>query len=69
MMITTLTSREFDQDTNRAKKAASVGPMFITDRGVTAHVLLTFGDYNRLAGEKGTIADVLFCPEAADIEF
>ena len=30
MAITTLSSREFNQDTSRAKKAASEGPVFIT---------------------------------------
>jgi hypothetical protein len=33
MPITTLTSREFNQDASRAKKAAQQGPVFITDRG------------------------------------
>lgn len=38
-MITTLSSREFNQDTSRAKKAALIGPVFITDRGKPAHVI------------------------------
>jgi antitoxin (DNA-binding transcriptional repressor) of toxin-antitoxin stability system len=33
MAATTLTSREFNQDTSGAKKAARRGPVFITDRG------------------------------------
>ena len=33
MPITTLTSREFNQDTSRAKKAARSGPVVNTDRG------------------------------------
>ena len=40
MIITTLTSREFNQDTARAKKAAEKGPVFITDHGQPTHVLL-----------------------------
>ena len=32
MPITTLSSREFNQDSSRAKKAANDGPVFITDR-------------------------------------
>jgi hypothetical protein len=36
-MATTLSSREFNQDTGRAKKAAENGPVFITDRGRPAH--------------------------------
>lgn len=38
-MATHMTSREFNQDTSRAKKAAEHGPVFITDRGRTAHVI------------------------------
>jgi hypothetical protein len=34
MTITTLSSREFNQDTGRAKKLAGNGPVFITDRGI-----------------------------------
>ena len=49
MMTVTMSSREFNQDTSRAKKAASKGPVFITDRGRPAHVLLTIEDYRRLA--------------------
>ena len=32
MSITKLSSREFNQDTSRAKRAAKKGPVFITDR-------------------------------------
>ena len=54
MTITTISSREFNQDTSRAKKAASEGPVFITDRGKPAHVLLSIEDYQRImaAAEK-----------------
>lgn len=39
--ITTVSSREFNQDVSGAKRAASKGPVVITDRGRPAHVLLT----------------------------
>ena len=39
MTVTTVSSREFNQDTGRAKIAARSGPVFITDRGRPAHVL------------------------------
>lgn len=42
MTITTLSSRELNQDVTRAKKAAKNGPVFITDRGKPAHVLPEF---------------------------
>lgn len=54
MAITTLSSREFNQDVGRAKKAAKNGPVFITDRGRPAHVLLSIEDYRRLRGERKT---------------
>ena len=50
MTIATLTSREFNQDTARAKKAAAKGPVVITDRGAPAHVLLTYDPYLALTG-------------------
>jgi prevent-host-death family protein len=69
MPITTLSSREFNQDTSRAKKAASEGPVFITDRGKPAHVLLSIEDYQRIIGGHRKIADALAMPGLADIEF
>jgi len=69
MTITTLSSREFNQDTSRAKKAASEGPVFITDRGRPAHVLLSIEDYQRITGGGRKIADALATPGLADIEF
>lgn len=69
MTITTLSSRELNQDVSRAKKAAQSGPVFITDRGRPAHVLLSFEDYQRLTRQRRSIADALAMPGAADIEF
>jgi prevent-host-death family protein len=69
MTITTLSSREFNQDTSRAKKAASEGPVFITDRGKPAHVLLSIEEYQRITGGHRKIADALAMPDLADIEF
>ena len=68
MKVTTLTSREFNQDTSGAKKAARQGPVFITDRGRPAHVLLTIEDYQRLTGENLSLAEALAQP-GADLEF
>ncbi len=67
MTVTTLTSREFNQDTSRAKKAADTGPVFITDRGRPAHVLLSIEEYRRLAGNGRSIVDALAMDE--DVEF
>lgn len=69
MAITTLSSRAFNQDTSGAKKAARSGPVFITDRGRPAHVLLTIEDYQKIAGGQPGIVDLLAMPGAADISF
>lgn len=69
MVITTLSSRELNQDVTRAKRAAEGGPVFITDRGKPAHVLLSFEDYQRLTRQRRNIADALAMPGVADIEF
>ena len=68
MAITTLSSRQFNQDAGKAKKAAKEGPVFITDRGRPAHVLLTFADYRKLTGERARIADLLAMPGCEDVE-
>ena len=65
-----LTSREFNQDTGRAKKAAQDGPVYITDRGRPSHVLLTFADYQRLAANRPSIIELLSQPPGIeDVEF
>ena len=69
MTILTLSSREFNQDTSRAKKAASEGPVFITDRGKLAHVLLSIEEYQRITGKRRSIVDALSMRGLADIEF
>jgi prevent-host-death family protein len=69
MAITTISSREFNQDTGRAKKAAAKGPVFITDRGLPAHVLLSIEEYRKLTGKRQNMMDLLAMPEAESIEF
>lgn len=69
MTITTISSRELNQDVTRAKKAAKSGPVIITDRGKPAHVLLSIEEYQRLTKQRRNIADSLAMPGAADIEF
>ena len=68
MIITTLTSREFNQHASDAKKAAKKGPVFITDRGRPAHVLLSIEEYRKLTGGREKIADLLAMPGAEEIE-
>ena len=67
--MTTLTSREFNQDAGRAKRAAQDGPVFITDRGKPAHVLLSIDEYRKLVPTRHNLAEALACPEAENIDF
>lgn len=69
MSITTLSSRQFNQDTSGAKKAAEHGPVFITDRGKPAHVLLTIDEYQTLTRTRQTVSELLAMPDADDIDF
>ena len=69
MKVTTVSSRQFNQDTSAAKRAAGEGPVFITDRGRPAHVLLSIEEYRKLTGQGASIGDMLAMPETADIEF
>ena len=69
MTVTTLSSREFNQDVSRAKRAADEGPVIITDRGQPAYVLLRHDAYRRLKGDGPTIVDMLADPNSADIDF
>jgi Antitoxin Phd_YefM, type II toxin-antitoxin system len=69
MSITTVSSREFNQDVSKAKRAAFNGPVFITDRGHPAHVLLTIEEYQKIIGRKESIVELLAMPDDADIDF
>jgi hypothetical protein len=68
LSITTLSRREFNQDTSRGQKAASHGPVFITDRGRPAHVLLSIEEYPRLVGKPRNIVEALSMAGLSDIE-
>jgi hypothetical protein len=59
MTITTLTSREFNQDVARAKRAAADGPVFVTDRGRPSLVLVTYEQWLQLSGASTSIAEAL----------
>jgi prevent-host-death family protein len=68
MTFTTLSSREFNQSASEAKKAANKGPVFITDRGRPAHVLMSMAHYQSLTGSSQKIADLLAMPGVQDFD-
>ncbi|MBL8342650.1 MAG: type II toxin-antitoxin system Phd/YefM family antitoxin [Rubrivivax sp.] len=69
MAVTTISSREFNQDTSGAKKAAKMGPVFITDRGKPAHVLLSIEHYEDLVAPSANLVDLLALPNGSAIRF
>ena len=69
MGIVTISSREFNQHTSEAKKAADKGPVFITDRGRPAHVLLNIEEYRKLTGKGKSLAEALAQPGGPEYDF
>ena len=69
MTITRLSSRDFNQDVSRAKRAADEGPVIITDRGEPAYVLLRHDAYRRLLSDGPSIRKLLDLPGVEDIDF
>ena len=69
MAITTMSSREFNQDTSRAKKATEKGPVIITDRGRPAHVLLSFGEYQAILTQKKSLGELIAMDGADLVDF
>jgi prevent-host-death family protein len=69
-IVTAMTSKEFNQDTAKAKRAAENGPVFVTTRGRSSHVLLSIDEYQRLKSGRRSLLDALADdrPEA-DFEF
>lgn len=65
-MTTTVTAREFNHDVSRAKRAADVGPVVITDRGEPAYVLLSIAEYRALRTPRSLLS-ILQADD--DIEF
>ena len=69
MAVTRITSREFNQNVSRAKHAADLGPVIITDRGEPAYVLLRHDMYRRMNRREPGILELLDLPGMEEIEF
>ena len=70
MPVTTqLSSQQFEEDVDGAKEAAEREPVYITDHGRPAHVLLNFAAYRRLV-EPSSVVELLGRPDGIeDVEF
>ena len=64
-----MSSREFNQDASGAKKAAANGPVFITDRGRPAHVLLSIEEYQKLSNSGMTLLEAVSQAGGAEVDF
>lgn len=64
-----MTSREFNQQVSRAKRAAKDGPIIVTDRGKPSLVVMTHEEYVRITGKEKNILEMLAMPGMEDIEF
>lgn len=69
MAITTLSSREFNQNRSSVKRAAERGPVIVTDRGKPCLVVMNFEDYQRMSEKRGTLLERLYMPGVAEIDF
>ncbi len=67
-MSTTITSREFHQDSAKLKRAIEKGPVIVTDRGKPSLVVLTYAAYEQLQPKRISLAEALYMPGAEDIE-
>jgi prevent-host-death family protein len=66
--MATITSRELNRDVSAAKRAASEGPVTITDHGRPTHVLMTAEEYSRITGSKEKFGRRLLMPGYEDID-
>jgi len=68
-MQMTVSSREFNHDVGRIKKASNEGPVFITDRGKPSHVLLSIDEYRKLTALNHKISELLSIPAGEYFDF
>jgi prevent-host-death family protein len=67
--ITTVTSRQFNQDTATAKRAAKRAPVVITTRGRPTHVLMSIEEFRRLETRPKSLREALMHPEGDEFDF
>jgi prevent-host-death family protein len=65
--VSTVTSRDFNQDVSAAKRSAATEPVIITDRGKPSHVLLSIEQYHRLVADQRSIVDWLSADDDVEL--
>ena len=64
----TFSSRDFQREPGRIKRAAVDGPVIITERGRPIIAVMPFTEYERLKAPPGNILDALDMDEIGDID-
>lgn len=64
----TFSSRDFNREPGRIKRAAINGPVVITERGRSIIAVMPFAEYERVKAPPGNILDALDMDEVGDIE-
>jgi PHD/YefM family antitoxin component YafN of YafNO toxin-antitoxin module len=68
--MTVITTREFAKDHQKAREAATRGPVFITEDGKATHVILSIDDFIRLhPSVENSLADRVSMDVDDDIDF
>ncbi len=67
--MSVMSMREHGQNSSGAVRAASKGPVFLTNRGRTTHVLMSIKDYEKLTGKPLSIVEMLRQPGGPEYDF
>jgi len=68
MTVTTLSSREFNQDTQRREEGGSAGAGVHHRSRRAAHVLLSIEDYRKLTGGQMSVSEALAQPDIPGVD-
>lgn len=66
--MATVSSRDFNQDVNAAKRLAVTEPVVITERGRPSHVLLSIEQYRSLVANRRSIVAWLSADDDIDLQ-
>lgn len=61
-------SRELKEDAAAAQRASRDGFVIISEDGKPAQVLVSWDEWRRVYGAKGSLAELLSCPGTEDID-
>jgi PHD/YefM family antitoxin component YafN of YafNO toxin-antitoxin module len=67
--MSTMSSQEFNRNPTSAKRKADEGPVYVTEHGRPAYVVINIDEYRRLKGEPETdLVTALQMDEYHDVE-